>query len=248
MPFSDTSAKSGILQAIEFWTNLGDGGITNDATLLKIFTARVNDAFDRLMPLLLSYSDKLRFDDSNNTDLPSGTLSMVSGQPDYTISVDDNGLKILNITDVRILTSATGATFITLEKLTIDDARVLDAMKPNSTDTGIPTAYLERGNTIFLYPNPNYSATNGIRIFFEREASYFASTDTTKQPGIPRPFHTLIPLYASYDWLLVNKPANAELITRIEAQIRTREQSLKDLISMRYPTRQRIGVSRDSNQ
>ena len=248
MDFSNTTTKAGIIQTIEFWTNLGDAGVSGDATLLKVMTARVNEAFDRLMPLLLSYSDKLRWDDANNTDLPIGTFNIVSGQSDYTIAQDDNSLDILNITDVRILTSASGTDYVTLEKMTIDDERALTAMSPNSADTGTPTAYLERGNTLFLYPQPNYSATSGCKIFFERQQSYFTSTDTTKKPGIPRPFQGLLPLYASYDWLLVNKPANGELITRIEAQIATREQSLKDLISARYPTRQRITVAQEDNQ
>lgn len=240
MPYSNTTDKNGIIQTIEFWTNLGDGAITGD--LLKIFTARVNSAFDRVMSRVLSYSTHLRFDDTNHTDLPSGTFNIVSGQANYTITQDDNGLDILNITDVRILPSATATDYVTLEKMTIDDDRALDAMVPNSGDTGVPTAYLERGNTIFLYPKPNYAATNGCRIFFEREQSYFASTDTTKQPGIPLPFHSLLPLYASYDWLLVNKPANTALMTRLEAQIAKQEKDLDDLVASRYPTRVKMSM------
>lgn len=248
MPFSDTTAKSGIIQTIEFWTNLGDGGVSGDATLLKVFTARVNEGFDRLMPLLLSYSDQLRFDDPNHTDLPTGTFNIVSGQADYKIAQDDNSLDILNITDMRIVPSTSSTVFQTLLKISIDDDNAITAMSPNTADTGVPTHYLERGNTIFLYPMPNYSATGGAKIFFEREQSYFSSADTTKEPGIPHPFHGLLPLYASYDWLLVNKPGNGELISRIESQIEKREQALKDLISARYPTRQRIGISQESNK
>lgn len=248
MPFSDTTGKAGIIQTIEFWTSIGDGGISGNATLLKIFTGLTNGAYDRLMPLLLSYSNKLRWDDVNHTDLPVGTISIVSGQADYTITQDDNSLDILNITDVRIFESSSSTEYVTLKEMTIDDPRALDAMSPNPTNTGIPTIFLKRGNTIHLYLEPNYSATNGLKIFFEREQSYFISTDTTKEAGIPRPFQGLLPLYAAYDWLLVNKPVNNILITHIESQIEKREQSLRDIISFRNPIRNRIGVNQDSNK
>lgn len=240
MDFSDTTNKSGIIQEIEFWTGLGDAGISGNSTLLKRMTARVNQAFDRLMPLLLAYSDKPRWDDLNHTDLPIGTINTVSGQADYSVAEDDNNLDILNITDVRILTSASGTEYTTLTRMFMDDDRALDAMSPNPTVSGVPTHFVEKGNVIFLYPEPNFSATNGIKFFFEREQSYFASTDTTKEPGIPRPFHGLLPLYASYDWLLANKPANGVLISRLEVQIARRERALKDLISTRSPVKARM--------
>ncbi len=243
LAFSDTTNKNGIIQTIEFWTNLGDGGVSGDTTLLKVFTARVNEAFDRLMPLLLSYCDKPRWDDLNHTDLPVGTFNIVSGQPDYSIATDDNSLNILNLTGVRILGSSTATAYSELERMTMDDPRAQTAMSPNSLDTGVPSHFLEVGNTVFLYPNPNYSATSGVKIYFERDPSYFVSTDTTKKPGIPRPFHGLLPLYASYDWLIVNKPDNQVLVTRLEAQIARREKELKALISSRVPTRSKMTMA-----
>jgi hypothetical protein len=240
MPFSDTTNKTGIIQIIEFWTNLGDAAISGNTTLLKQFTARVNEGFDRLMPFLLSYSDYLRFDDVNNSGQPFGTINLVSGQADYTVSQDNNSLDILNVTDVRILASATGTTYFDLEKMSIDDPRAIEAMAPASTSVGVPIAWLERGNTIFLYPQPNYSATAGIKLFYERQQSIFVSSDTTKEAGIPRPFIRLLPMYAAYDWLCVNKQQNIVLITRLEAQIARAEKDLRDMIAKKYPTHARI--------
>lgn len=234
--FSDTTNKNGIIQTCEFWTNLGDTGISGDSTLLKVFTTRINEAFDRLMPLLLSYCDKPRWDDLNHTDLPIATLNIVSGQSDYSVATDDNSLNILNLTGLSILPSSTATLYVELERMTMDDPRAQAAMSPNSTDTAIPTHFLEVGNTVFLHPQPNYSVAAGIKIFFERDPSYFLSTDTTKKPGIPRPFHGLLPLYASHDWLIVNKPDNQMLITRVETQITRREKELSALISSRVPT------------
>jgi len=240
MTYSDTTNKNGIVQTVEFYTNKGDAGISGDATLLKVITSRVNDAFDRIMPLLLSYSDKIRWDDTNHSDFPIGKFNIVSGQNNYTLGEDGNSLDILNVTDVRILDGASVTQYKTLERLTLDDSRALEAMSPNSNTTGIPSHFLENNNTVFLYPNPNYSANAGMKVFFEREQSYFASTDTTKEPGIPKPFHRLLPMYAALDWLLVNKPDNNSVIIRIEADIAKTEKNLFDLISAKNPTVSRI--------
>ena len=237
MEFSDTANLNGIIQRIEQWTGLGNGGISGNPTFLKIMTGNVNEAFDRIMPLLYSYSNYLKWDDENNTDLPIATLNIVSGQTDYKIAQDANSLDILNITNVEFYASATSTVYIDLQEITMDDRRAIDAMSPPTNITGVPTLWLKRGNTIFLYPKPTYNATNGIKIFFERQASYFVSTDTTKQPGIPKPFHGLLALYAAYDWLVQNQPDGTVMITRIEAQIAERTKALSNAIMGRNPRR-----------
>lgn len=238
MQFSDTTNKNGIIQTVEFWGNLGDGGISGNATLLKVITSRVNAGFDMLMPRLLSYTkNSMRWDDLNHTDLAIGTFDINTGQSDYSIVEDDNSLDILNVTDVKFFDTATQTLYQDLEQMTLDDPRAASVMSPNTDEIGIPTHYLESGNSLFLYPQPNYNATAGVKIFFEREQSYFASTDTTKEPGIPKPFHELLALYATLDWLLVNKAKNTALISRVEQRIARKENDLDDIISKRNPTR-----------
>lgn len=244
MPFSDTTVKNGLLQICEFWTGLGDTGITGDSTLKLIFTTRINAAFERLMPKLLSWSNYLKWDDTNHTDLPIGNFNIVSGQADYTIAQDDNSLDILNITNLMILQSSTDTNYIEIEEMSMDDPDATLAMSPNSGDTGTPIKWLKKGNTIFLFPKPSYSATSGGKIFFEREKSVFVAADTTKEAGIPIPFQELLALYASYDWLLVNKPDAVTLITRLEAQIARREKELGNAIDGRNPYRAKMTMKR----
>lgn len=235
------TTKDGIIQGIEFWTKMPDGTITG--TLLKQFTGRINAAFDMVMPRLLSYSDQVRWDDINHTDLPIGTVNIESGQSDYKITEDDNSLDILNITNVRILESASGTEYKTLDRLHPDDERALDAMSPNPSVSGTPTHFLERGNIIFLYPKPNYAATNGIKLFFEREQFYFVSTDTTREPGIPKPFHELLVLYPALDWNVIYRSKDVQLITELRARVLKKETALDDMISLRNPTRARMETS-----
>lgn len=240
MQFSDVTNKNGLIQECEFWTNLGDATISGDATLLKVFTSRINRAYDAILPDLISFGDKMRWDDTNHTDFPIGTFNLVSGQGDYQITTDDNSLPILNMTDVMILDSSSSTEYRRLRKMTIDEHRALRAMSANPTDTGIPSAWLEYNNTIFFDVEPNYNATAGGKVFFERLPDYFTSADTTQQPGIPAPFHQMLALFASLDWLLVNKSENTALITRVEAKIEEGRKALKRITDSRNPVRRRI--------
>src|SRR3990167_3528532 len=221
MVFSDTTAKNGLIQSFEFWTRMPDGTVTG--TFLKQITGRINAAFDMLMPRLLSYSDQIRWDDVNHTDQPIGTTNLVSGQADYKITEDENSLDILNLIAVRIYDSASGTEYKPLIRMLPDDERALDALSPNPSITGTPTHFLESGNKSFLYPEPNYSATNGIQLFFEREQSYFLSTDTTKEPGIPKPFHELLVLYPALDHNAVHRSKEAQLLVELRSRILKKE-------------------------
>lgn len=244
MVFLDTTTKLGLINKCELYTNLGDATISGDTTLLKQFTGLINDGFDNLMPFLLSWGSHIKWDDKNNTDLPIGTFNIVSGQNDYTITQDDNSLDILNITNIQILPTATSTIYMDIEEITLDDPRAVSAMAPASTDTGTPYCYLKRGNTLHFFPKPDYAATAGIKIFFEREESYFVSTDTTKAPGFPKPFHILLALYASLEWLLINKPANTLVITRLEKKIALKEQQFRDAIKSTFPAREIMTTKR----
>lgn len=245
MPFNDTTlATPGLIQLCEDWTSLGNGAISGDSTNLKQFTNRINEAFSRLMPLLLSNADYMRWDDSNNVDLPIATVNIVSGQSDYEVKTDADSLNILNLTDLMILPSSTATTYAPITRMTLDHPWAPFAMSPNSNQTGTPSHWLENGNVIFLFPQPNYSVTNGIKLYFERDPAYFTSSDTTKKPGIPRPFHALLALYASLDFILQNRSTDHVLISRLEAQIQRRERELENLIASRNPTRNVMSTER----
>lgn len=234
--FSDTTNKNGLIQRFEFLTGLGDAAVSGDSTKLKIVTAIFNAAFDEIMPFLLSYSDHIRWDDINHPDLPIGRVNLTSGQADYSITVDDNSLDILNFTDLWILTTSSGTEYSRLKRIYLDDPLAAEAMSPNPSVSGVPEYWLENNNVIFLYPEPNYSATNGIKIFFERQQDYFASSDTTAEPGIPIIFHDLLALIASHEWVFANKD-DPKLLTRLEAKIAQKKKDLRNLISTRNPTK-----------
>jgi hypothetical protein len=232
--FSNTTDKNGLIQKFEFWARLPDGEVTG--TLLKQVTDRINAAFENIMPILLSYSDFIRWDDYNHSDEPIGYVNIVSGTNAYKFSEDSNSLDILNLSKVRIKQSATATDYVELDMMKLDDPDVAEAMSPSSSNSGIPTRFLENAGKIYFDVDPDYNATNGIELFFQREQSYFVSTDTTKEPGIPKPFHELLALYAALDYVSVQRPTDTNTLTIISDRIRSKERDLRDFIDLRNPT------------
>jgi hypothetical protein len=237
MVFNDTTTLTGIIQRMEEYTGLGDAGISGDTIKLKQATAKVNESFDELMPLVLAAdTDTVQWDDENRTDQPIATFNLVANQNDYKVSTDANSLEILDIKKVMILPSATATIYAELPWATADEYDAALIMSPNTGVTGVPSRVLKRGNTLFFDLLPSYSATNGVKIFFERIESYFASTDTTKVPGIPRIFHPLLAKIAAYKWLIINKTSDTVLIGELKQQIAIDKAQLHSFIKQRSPS------------
>jgi hypothetical protein len=247
MQFNDTSTNAGIIQECEFWTNLGNGTISGNTTLLKQFTARANRAFDNILPIMLSAGDTMRFDDPNHTKFPIATFDITSGYSDYSFASDQQGNSVLNIIDVHILQSTTATQYQPLDRFLLNTEEARTILAQNSLNTGVPSAFVEKGGTIFFDLIPNYTVTGGGKVFFERSPSYFVYTDTTKTAGIPELFQPLLPLYMSYDWLLVFKPEAATLISRLEAHITQMRTDLQNWVDKQNPTEVRLELEAPSH-
>lgn len=114
----------------------------------------------------------------------SATTDVTEDQREYTLS--DDCIKILRITynDDRL-----GCT--SFEELDLNDKDWMD-------DTGTPTNYLKYKNEIWLYPLPDASKTDGLKIFYVEMPD-----DMSADADIPfngrkslYPYHELIVLYA----------------------------------------------------
>ena len=47
---------------------------------------------------------------------------------------------------------------------------------------------------ITIYPSANYASTDGLKVYYDREAVEFATDDTTKTPGFASPYHEILPI------------------------------------------------------
>ena len=191
LKFSDTTNKDGIIQRIEDELGFSDGYITGDSTMMAKFTANVNLAHDDALRLIFSAGGTWQFDDSNHDDYPIITTNLVSGQRDYTFTVDDSGNLILDIYKVQIKTP--DGKFIDIYPVDQQTRNNNNSDTTTLTDgqnlTGTPTRYDKTANGFFLDLIPSYNSTAGLKVFINREGSYFNTGSTSTKPGISGLFH-----------------------------------------------------------
>ena len=192
MQFNSEINNLDLVSDITFWTK---ADIVRYP--LKDRARNCNLALDRMCGLALESDGKWKWDDTNNTDQPVGTTALVANQQDYGIS----GAIYLKIDKVQILQG--DGKYQNINPVDEHEEDAINLLEKRQT--GTPLRYLLRGNSILLDPIPNSALAAGLRIFFQRNVSYFVYDDTTKQPGFAQPFHRLVSLYASEDYLAANE-------------------------------------------
>ena len=235
MQFNNTSTKQGIIQDCEFWTNLGDGAISGDATLLAIFTRLVNLRYSATLAKIQLLSGTDGAEDRNYSDQQFSTFPIVSGIHDYEFLTDGSGNTISDITGVHILQSATATDYVPLDHLLLSDTNAQLVMSPNASASGTPTGFIEKSSVVFFNKIPDYDATG--KLFYRLVPSYFTAADTTKTAGFAEPYDRILSLGASLDYLLVHKADNQMAITRVEGKLATAETELEDFSRMTDTTR-----------
>lgn len=216
MIFSDTTNRTGIIQSLEDLTSTQD--VSSYSTAVK--TKDINLAFDDYQNLVKQVSGTWQADDSNHTKYPNMYFNLVSGQQDYSFTVDEQGNQVQDIYRVECM-DANGKWRLLNA---IDEMREVVAISEIDTQSGTPIEYWKTANGIFLKVKPNYSQTNGIRMFFTRSPNYFLSTDTTKSPGIPNGHHKYLFWKPAFWYWLSKDTQRASIckqeVDKIEAEIR----------------------------
>jgi hypothetical protein len=193
LQFYDSTNKSGIVDLI--YSNTGAD--TTKYPLVEV-TRDVNLALDKAFSIIFRSDGRWQFDDSNHTDYPILTTNLVSGQRDYSFTTDESGNLILDI--YKVMVKGSDGIFREITPVDQQDRTAPTTMVNGVNSTGTPTTYDKTANGIFLDLIPSYSSTGGLKIMINREASYFASTDTTKKPGFAGIFHEYLALRPSYQF------------------------------------------------
>jgi hypothetical protein len=207
MDFNNTTDRNGIIQNIERLTDRGIGYISGNANLLLDTTADVNKALSTTWHDIITASGIWSFDDTNQTDLPVSTTSLVAGQSEYLIPDES-----LAIERVEIMDKNGTWTRLTQRPLYTIGTGVEEKTEPN----GIPYQYRLYGNVIQLFPASEYNSAGGLKIFYNREFLAFESDDTTTSAGFASAYHEILPIMASIDWYMVKQPSNPTLKMLIE--------------------------------
>lgn len=172
----------------------------------------VNIAWDEVLSIALK-NKGWDVDDWNQTDYPIITTNLVANQRDYSFTYDDNSSLILGIS--RVMIKNASGVFV--------DVNPVDQQDPNNSPigmvdgqnaTGTPTTYDKTSNGIFLDPIPSYSSTGGLKVFIDREPTYFTASDTTKVAGIDGLCHDYLYLKPAYEYARDKGLQSAERLFR----------------------------------
>ena len=230
MQFSDTSSsKNGLIQECETWLFGSDyGAISDSTTMLATFTRLLNQGLNEVTTAIMEVDGRWQYDDSNYTDFPIATTTLVEGQQDYQLSVSH--IKILGV-EVR----KSDGDFYVLRPLDLQDIRRRGLSISEFLDeNGLPQYYDITGDSIKLYPAPratDVTLSAGLKVFFQREPDYFATDDNTQKPGFPSVFHDIPALIASNKYAKSNQMS--EKAREMDVYIERRMEDLRRFYSKR---------------
>lgn len=192
MQFNDTTGKQGIVQDVYFEVN------ANSSTYpIADLVRNANVALDNVVTIALEADGQWDFDSTNATDFPIGLTDLMSGQQDY--EFDD---EFLVIRSVEVCDS--NGKWSKIVPIDIYMMEKRQSMTDFEEENGIPLYYDKIGNSMFLYPAPNYNrrlveeGEAGLKVYFQRKMDYFDVSDTVKEAGMPKHLQKYIPLYCSY--------------------------------------------------
>lgn len=185
-------------------------------------TVEANNAYERVVSLILQSDGRWQWDDTNYTDLPIATTGLVADQQDYSLSVTH-----LEITRVELLDQTGNWQLLKpFDQVQLFNSSLTDFMK----SSGTPMYYDKLANSILLYPKPNYTQSASLKLYFKRPPSLFVVSDTDKVPGFNSLYHDLIPLWAAFNYATANGLSNASLLMN---QITQKEDALKEDYALR---------------
>lgn len=209
MVFNDTTGGQGIVQDAYF-----EAQADSTSYPIEDVTRNANNALDTALTLILGSDSRWQFDSRNSVDLPIGTTALVSNQQDYTFDSEYLVIKSIECSDSQ-------GNWIKL--IPIDNYDEPVALSQFQTTNGVPKYYDKMGDSILLYPAPNYSIAptdtpaGGLRAYFQRNIDYFTVSDTIKEPGLAPHLHKYISLYCAYAYACAKDTSKqAQLAKRLQ--------------------------------
>ena len=193
---------------------------TNSTSLpvatLNLYT---QPAENHVCSLILQADGRWQYDDNNYSDVTTGTSTLVNGQSDYSLSLNQLRIISASIKDVN---------GIYRRLLPLDPDDLLAGWGPQTdisqifSSSGLPIYYDLKGGSIFLYPAPdngiNVTLAAGLKLQYQRGPLVFdytlgtftdATGSTSSSPGFNSLFHPLIAYHAAYNYAVANLPTLA---------------------------------------
>lgn len=191
MQFNPTDKSNSLIAHIDFLL-FGNGTVLNEDFTLVDRTRGINNAQDEIISEFFKADPNFMWDDTTNVDFPIAYHALEAGVTN--IVLPDSSL-VIN----RMRVKDTNGKYVTLEPV---NRRELTDSELEAT--GTPNKFYKVDNALFPVPVPNYGATDGIELEFQRGANHFATTDTTRSPGFGSQFHSFLSIGASLEYAVGN--------------------------------------------
>jgi len=176
---SESIYSGGLIEEITRITGAELAVYSNKARIV-----RLNHALDKYWQMASDAAPKGTFDDTNQTSAPIETQNLVAGTNAYKLTDFTN--EILQILKLSILDD--NAKEFDLIREEFDDLWDFNTLySTDVADRGIPQVWTKMGDYIYIRQTPDYSETNGLRAYINRELSKFAwvtFTVTIASPGV----------------------------------------------------------------
>ena len=242
MKFNDTSnTHDSLAHEINFLCD------ANNTTFPLADKARgLNIALQDLLGEIIMSDGGWQFDDTNFTDLPIGTGTLVEGQVSYSFASEYLSIEAIEVKDTNSLWRRLGS----LDHLDLNGMSPEEYFGINSDGTivkAFPTNYDVLGDTIFIYPAPSSSdltLSSGLRIWFKRTIDLFTASDTIQEPPIPSTYHGLLAYMVSLPYCMKFKKDRVALY---KDQIKELRKALMDFYGRREKYKKPKFIPRTKN-
>ena len=225
MEFSNTSKNSGLVQDVNF--HLGLSTADTSSYPIRDKTRNLNEWYRRANTWIWDAVGTWEYDDSNFTDLPIATGTLVFDRQDYTLPSTAQKIERIEIKDNsgnwRRITA-------------IDKSQVDVALTEYYEDSSMPIFYDLMGNSLFLYPKPGtgfVATTSALKVYFSRGISAFSTGDSSTTPGFSENFHRILSLGAALDYAL-GKNMDQQRITNIRTQLIDMKTEIQEFYAGRH--------------
>lgn len=232
LQFSNTTTQNGIIQRIERTLGFNPADISGNTTRLAQFTGDINVTMDEVVSIIIQADGRWQWDDTNHTDYPIIITDLVSGQRDYPFLTDGSGNLILDV--FRVMVKDEIGIYHEIQPVdqqTANNNREnTDTIIDGQNKSGVPTRYDKTANAVFLDLIPNYNSEDGLKLFINRESSYFTTSDTTKKAGFAGIFHEYLVLKPAYNYA---RDKGLQSLERLEKDVLAMRQEIQRYYGMR---------------
>jgi hypothetical protein len=201
----------------------------------------INLALDEVYSIALK-NGGWNLDDYNWTDQPIIYKDLVAGTGSYSFTKDANNAITLGVH--KVMVKGTDGVYREITPVDMQGEDAPTTMLDGQNTSGVPSKYDKTGTTIYLDLIPSYSSTRGLKIYVDREASYFVSdaSGSQKMAGIDGLCHDYLYLKPAYEYARDNSLDIKETLYRdlldakkkVDERYGRREKDTPKIIKARY--------------